>query len=81
MKNTDIFSSFSGFRFLRSAQLCNGVNTSMGGLRPFPKESIIIAEEEIEKLSDCEEKKKLLEKLKVTKLLMFDDFKTKLSIF
>ena len=43
------------------------------------KKSIIIAEEEVEKLPECEEKKKLLAKLKSTKLLMLDEFKTALE--
>lgn len=43
------------------------------------KKSITIAEEEVEKLPECEEKKKLLAKLKATKLLMLDDFKMALE--
>lgn len=39
------------------------------------KSSIVSAEREVEKLPECEEKKKLLDKLKATKLLMFDGFK------
>ena len=43
------------------------------------KKSVIMAEKEIEKLPECEEKKRLLAKLKATKLLMLDDFKMALE--